>query len=195
MAWDTEATRRKLLEAGSRQFAAAGFAGARLDAIGRDAGVNKERVYKYFGDKRGLFAAVLEHELTELLAGLRIDEPTPEAVGEFAGLMFDRCVARPELPRLLAWESLELDDAVAAAARRPLCAANVVLLRTVLPDLEKRAAEQLLLSVISLVVSWWSLGRLAEVVLAGSTAHPPRGDAGRRTALVGQVTALVRGLG
>jgi AcrR family transcriptional regulator len=194
MAWDTEGTRRKLLEAGTRHFAAAGFAGARLEAIGRDAGVNKERIYHYFGDKQGLFAAVLADELTALLADLRIEEATPEAVGAYAGAMFERCAARPELPRLLAWESLELDEAVAVTLRRPLCSSNVAQLRAVRPDLDPPAAEQLLLSLITLVVSWWTLGRMADVVLGGRSRPGTSGAARRRAAVVAHATSLARGI-
>ncbi|MCD5348909.1 TetR/AcrR family transcriptional regulator [Kineosporia mesophila] len=135
MAWDTEATRQKLLDAGVRQFAAHGFAGARMDAIGRDAGVNKERVYKYFGGQ----AAVLTYELTGLLEGIDITRVGAEVVGEFTAALFDRYRARPELPRLLAWESLELDQAVALERRRPICAGPVECFQTAGPGLDRRA--------------------------------------------------------
>lgn len=190
MAWDTEATRRKLLEAGARQFAAAGYAGARIDAIGRDAGVNKERVYKYFGDKRGLFDAVLAHELAGLLDGLDIGDATPAGIGDFAGRMFDRCRNRPDLPRLLAWESLELDDAVAVETRTPFCRANADCLRVGLPGAGQEDCEQLLLSVIALVASWWTLTHLGPLVLdLGTPDHDVR-----RAHLVAQVTAMAQGL-
>ena len=63
MAWDTEGTKRRILEAAVDEFARLGPDGATIDRIARTAGVNKERVYNYFGDKRGLFAAVLRSEL------------------------------------------------------------------------------------------------------------------------------------
>ncbi|MGX7693738.1 TetR/AcrR family transcriptional regulator [Gordonia polyisoprenivorans] len=185
MAWDTETTRRRLLDAGTRQFAAHGFAGARLDAIGRDAGVNKERVYRYFGDKRGLFTAVLTRELASLLEGVDPAGAGPEAIGRFAGALFDRCAERPHLPRLLAYESLELDAAVGIDARNPMCARNIAGFRAVVPGLDRTAAEQLLFSVISLVVGWWTLSALVQTL-------PVRPDdaASRRAAVVAHATAM-----
>ncbi|MFL6837431.1 MAG: TetR/AcrR family transcriptional regulator, partial [Bradyrhizobium sp.] len=48
---DPAATRRKLLTAARREFAQNGLAGARVDEIAARAGVNKQLVYHYFGDK------------------------------------------------------------------------------------------------------------------------------------------------
>ncbi|WP_226355128.1 TetR/AcrR family transcriptional regulator [Pseudonocardia sp. ICBG601] len=189
MAWDTETTRRKLLDAGVRQFAAHGCAGARMEAIGRDAGVNKERVYRYFGDKQGFFAAVLARELGTMLEGIQVTASGPDAVGEFAGQLFDRCAARPELPRLLAWESLELDHTVAIDRRRPLCAGHAGRLCDALPGLGRSAVEHLLLAVITQIVGTWTLGNIAESVIR---AEP--GLATRRAQLVGGLTAMARGL-
>jgi AcrR family transcriptional regulator len=185
--WDTDATRARRLEAGARQFAAHGLAGARMDAIGRDAGVNKERVYHYFGDKHGLFDAVLADEVGALLEGLEPTAQTAAAVGRLAGTMFDRCAARPELPRLLAWESLELAHPVAADVRRPQCATRVSALRRAVAGTRTTTAEHLLLSTIALVTASWTLARVADLVLTD-----PDDLARRRRMVVAQATALAR---
>src|SRR6202046_543544 len=57
---DPAATRNKLLTAARREFASSGLAGARVDEIAARAGVNKQLVYHYFGDKDALYLAVLE---------------------------------------------------------------------------------------------------------------------------------------
>ena len=57
---DPVATRKKLLTAARLEFARHGFAGARVDEIAERAGVNKQLVYHYFGDKDALYLAVLE---------------------------------------------------------------------------------------------------------------------------------------
>src|SRR6202795_5235111 len=75
---DPAATRQKLLTAARREFAKSGLAGARVDEIAARAGVNKQLVYHYFGDKDALYLAVLEwvyeeirtHERKLNLAGL-----------------------------------------------------------------------------------------------------------------------------
>jgi TetR/AcrR family transcriptional regulator len=61
-----EATRQKLLTAARREFADCGLAGARVDEIAARAGVNKQLVYHYFGDKDALYLAVLEWVYEEI---------------------------------------------------------------------------------------------------------------------------------
>ena len=63
MAWDIERTKRLLLDAGVAEFSAHGLAGARVDRIAAAAGVNKERIYQYFGNKQQFFGEVLLREL------------------------------------------------------------------------------------------------------------------------------------
>ncbi|GAC67010.1 TetR/AcrR family transcriptional regulator [Gordonia soli] len=186
MAWDTEGTRQRLLDAGARQFAEHGFAGTRMDAIGRDAGVNKERVYKYFGDKQGFFDAVLSRELGTLLDGLEGSLADPDAAGRFTGDLFDRCRRQPTLPRLLAWESLEVGHAVALDRRQSMCAAQVTRLESAVSGLDHEAAQHLLLTAITVVVGAWTLGGIAESVLG--TSDP----AARRDQVVQQMRALAR---
>jgi TetR/AcrR family transcriptional regulator len=53
-------TKQILLAVAVAEFAAKGFAGARVDQIARRASVNKQMIYHYFGDKRGLYEAALE---------------------------------------------------------------------------------------------------------------------------------------
>ena len=52
MAWDTEGTRRRLRDAALVEFAARGFDGTTVGSIAERAGVNKERLYSYFGGKQ-----------------------------------------------------------------------------------------------------------------------------------------------
>ena len=57
---DPDATRARILAAAWHEFAQKGFAGARVDAIATRSGANKRMIYHYYGDKEGLFVAVLE---------------------------------------------------------------------------------------------------------------------------------------
>jgi TetR/AcrR family transcriptional regulator len=57
------ATRLRILDAGEREFAARGFAGARLREIGDTAGVQPALIHHYFTDKQGLYRAVLDRAL------------------------------------------------------------------------------------------------------------------------------------
>jgi TetR/AcrR family transcriptional regulator len=57
------ATKQRLLDAGEREFAARGFAGARLREIAEAAGVQPALIHHYFTDKQGLYRAVLDRAL------------------------------------------------------------------------------------------------------------------------------------
>ncbi|WP_053715422.1 TetR family transcriptional regulator [Saccharothrix sp. NRRL B-16348] len=110
MAWNTEETRRRLKEAAVVEFAAHGLAGTRVERIAARAGVNKERLYNYFGDKEQLFHAVLSDELAKIAAAVPFDPESLRDVGEYAGRCFDYHVANPHLVRLLQWEALAYGD-------------------------------------------------------------------------------------
>jgi TetR/AcrR family transcriptional regulator len=57
------ATKQRILDAGEREFAARGFAGARLREIAETAGVQPALIHHYFTDKQGLYRAVLDRAL------------------------------------------------------------------------------------------------------------------------------------
>jgi AcrR family transcriptional regulator len=57
---DAQATRKRVLNAATVEFARHGLAGARVDAIALRAKANKQLLYHYFGSKQGLYLAVLE---------------------------------------------------------------------------------------------------------------------------------------
>jgi len=54
-------TRQVLLEAASEEFAKHGLPGARMHVIVERAGINERMIYHHFGNKDGLYAAVLAH--------------------------------------------------------------------------------------------------------------------------------------
>jgi AcrR family transcriptional regulator len=92
----------RVLRAAALNFAAAGFAGARVDEIARIAAVNKRMLYHHFGDKTGLFRAVL-HGLPSPLAPDAPDSE-PELL---AWLERVRCAWSANEARLLLWSQLE----------------------------------------------------------------------------------------
>jgi len=69
---DATATRERLLDAAEAQFAARGLAGSRVDGIARAAGVNVQLIYRYFGDKDGLYRAAFDRVLGRLAAYLAV---------------------------------------------------------------------------------------------------------------------------
>lgn len=59
MSTSAPSRRDAILAAAEREFAAAGFAGARMERIAAAAKVNKQLLFHYFDSKEGLFAAAL----------------------------------------------------------------------------------------------------------------------------------------
>lgn len=113
MAYDSTATKQRILSAATSEFAEHGVAGARVDRIAAGAQANKRAIYEYFGDKNALFAAVLDHLMAELARAVPPSED--EDVGAYAERLFDYHRAHPEALRLLLWEALELGDAAVPA--------------------------------------------------------------------------------
>jgi TetR/AcrR family transcriptional regulator len=97
-------SRERILEAALREFAAEGFAGARVDAIARRARINKRMLYHYFGDKQGLFREVLRRKLAERAAWLA---SAPEDPVESLSYWFQLACGDPAWVRLLEWEALQ----------------------------------------------------------------------------------------
>jgi AcrR family transcriptional regulator len=107
MPYTPELTKSAIFRAAVSEFAAYGFSGARVDRIAAGAGVDKTALYAYFGNKRELFAAVLERELGELSETLTLDnDDLPQSIGR----LFDYQRAHPEHLRLLMWEALEFGE-------------------------------------------------------------------------------------
>jgi AcrR family transcriptional regulator len=96
--------RERVLQAARKEFAAYGLAGARIDRIARDARASKERLYAYFSDKQALFAAVLDQNLAEFFAAVRL---TPDNIPGFVGAVVDHSKAHPDHLRMLTWARLD----------------------------------------------------------------------------------------
>ena len=98
-------TQKKLLVAARREFAKNGLAGARVDEIAARAGVNKQLVYHYFGDKDALYLAVLEWVYEEIRAQerkLNLEGLPPEqAIKKLIESSFDHLAAHPDFIVLL----------------------------------------------------------------------------------------------
>ncbi len=67
---DPARNRERILAASLEEFARYGLGGARVDRIAERAGANKSMLYYYFGNKEGLFLAVLESRYAPLLRAL-----------------------------------------------------------------------------------------------------------------------------
>jgi len=115
---NSEQARKDILEAAEAVFAEHGFDGARVEAIAKLSGYNVSLLFQYFGDKLGLYSAVLRRANTEttdfqreLLTPILADETLAMQAGAFRALLetavqtvFDYLVQHPRLLRILTWE-------------------------------------------------------------------------------------------
>jgi AcrR family transcriptional regulator len=107
---DPERTRAAILEAATVEITANGLNGARVDEIARRSGINKRMIYYYFGDKEGLYLAVLE----ATYAGIRNAEVSLELANrdpvdgmrELVNFTWNYFLKHPEFLSLLATENL-----------------------------------------------------------------------------------------
>ena len=102
-----ERSRERILAAALKEFAAKGFAGARVDCIARRAAINKRMLYHYFGNKEGLFKAVLRRKITERQAWAETLSGDP---AESLAFWFEAACHDTDWVRLLEWEALQEAD-------------------------------------------------------------------------------------
>jgi AcrR family transcriptional regulator len=104
---DAEATKARIFEAATEEFAAYGIAGARVDRIAQNAHANKQLIYAYFGDKKKLFYKVLDKALVEVAEMVTTDITD---LGRWVDEHIDYHEKHPALLRLLMWEALEVAE-------------------------------------------------------------------------------------
>jgi AcrR family transcriptional regulator len=107
---DPERTRAAILAAATQEFTANGLTGARVDAIASRARVNKRMIYHYFGDKEGLYLAVLEATYASIrVAELELhltDRDPVDGMRELVLFTWRYFLAHPEFLSLLGTENL-----------------------------------------------------------------------------------------
>jgi AcrR family transcriptional regulator len=107
---DPERTRAAILDAATAEITRKGLNGCRVDAIAARAGVNKRMIYHYFGDKAGLYLAVLETTYAAIRhaeIGLKLTDKDPaEAMRELVRFTWNYFIRHPEFLSLLATENL-----------------------------------------------------------------------------------------
>ena len=107
---DPERTRGAILAAATQEFTANGLTGARVDAIAQRARVNKRMIYHYFGDKDGLYLAVLEATYGSIRAAeldLHLTDRDPvDGMRELVLFTWRYFLAHPEFLSLLGTENL-----------------------------------------------------------------------------------------
>lgn len=193
MVRDSGRTKRLLLDAATEEFAQHGLAGARVDRVAAAAGVNKERIYQYYGSKDSLFGTVLEHHLAAVMDAVPLEGEGPEAILDYAARVFDHHAANQTLARLTFWEGLERESHVAEAARREHSERKVDAVVRAYPALGREGAQDLLLTVVTLCNAWPVLR--GTDTLFGSASKDPARTARRRRAVIAAVQGTLDAVG
>jgi AcrR family transcriptional regulator len=106
---DPERTRAVILNAAIAEFTSKGLSGARIDRIAKRASVNKRMIYYYFGNKEGLYIAVLEETYTAIRTaeiGLNLTDRDPaDGMRELVEFTWHYFIDHPEFLSLLATEN------------------------------------------------------------------------------------------
>lgn len=127
---DPDRTRANVLAAAATEFAANGYAGARIDRIASRAGANKRMIYHHFGGKQAVFEAVLADQLTmasatEDLVRLWMHEALERGDGDIVSLAERRRLASDQVEAVRTAQDkgelpANLDPALLAVARLAL---------------------------------------------------------------------------
>ncbi|GAA0238498.1 TetR/AcrR family transcriptional regulator [Cryptosporangium japonicum] len=111
---DADRSRERLLAAAADEFAAAGYAGARVSSIASRAGLNPQLISYYFGGKAGLYRALSER----WLAFEQELEPESKDLPELISAYTRTALEDPRGARLLLWNGLT-DTEESAAGDEP----------------------------------------------------------------------------
>lgn len=107
---DAARTRAEILRVATSEFAARGYAGARVDEIAARTSTTKRMIYYYFGGKEQLYIAVLERayaSIREAEQSLDVEHLQPAAaIRQLAQLTFDHHESNPEFIRLVSGENI-----------------------------------------------------------------------------------------
>ena len=162
--------------------------------IAERAGINKERLYKYFGDKQALFETVRIDELQKLAESVGPPPGGFENIGEFVGRNFDYHVAHPHLVRLLLWEGLAgglvADEAQRATYYQGKTRAYAAAQRAGILD-DDLDPDHLAFLVIGLSAWWVAAPHLARM-LTGADDDDATEHARRRASVVRAAQRLAR---
>jgi TetR/AcrR family transcriptional regulator len=103
------ANEQRILAAAERIFAGAGFSGATMAQIADASGLPKANLHYYFGNKDGLYRAVLARILDDWLApthGITPDADPAQALGNYIRSKMALSAARPHASKVWANEVL-----------------------------------------------------------------------------------------
>jgi AcrR family transcriptional regulator len=191
---DAERTKRLAREAAILEFAEHGQHGTTMERIAARAGVNKERVYSYFGDKAALFAHVVQEEIEKVAVAVPLTIERTEDVGEFAGRNFDYLEAHPHLARLVLWQGLADTGATPDGPIRDALQSKVETVAAAQRDglIDNAIDPAYLVFLLLALTSWWSAAPQTARALTRASPTDPGERARRRAAVVDAAMRLAK---
>lgn len=97
-------TRKKLIEVARRAFAEYGYADTSMDKLTAEAGLTRGALYHHFGDKRGLFAAVVDQFDSQMAEYAQQHREQPDDLWEgllLEGQTYIQNALNPEFQRIV----------------------------------------------------------------------------------------------
>jgi TetR/AcrR family transcriptional regulator len=185
--------RRRILRAATEVFADKGYAGASIADISSAARVTKPMLYYYFGDKAGLFDAVIEQVHGRLQQGLssrvRDGKGAIDQLADIAELVFEATREQPTVSRL---QFSAFFGTSTGAAREILMACAYLVYESILEVVEFGLVRGELRGQADEVATLihGAINMRVMSSFGGDSALPPVVGEGRRT-----ISLLVRGIG
>ncbi len=198
-----EESRAAILKAAAHEFAEHGIAGARTDAIAREANVNKALLYYYFEDKETLYGAVLD----EAFSGLKttvfqvLDGALPprEKILAYVGAYFDFIASNQVYPRLMQREMMraregesQIIDKVIKNYIQPIFARVSEVMREGIAAGEFRPVNPVhfVPSMVAMIVFYFSSAPMMQKIIGFNPLSPQR-IAERRAAVLDFISAAL----
>jgi TetR/AcrR family transcriptional regulator len=196
-----EESRAAILHAAAQEFADHGIAGARTDAIAREARVNKALLYYYFKDKETLYGAVLDDAFSGLKTTVfRVfdsDLSPREKILAYVSAYFDFIASHQLYPRLMQREMMRAReghsqhiDKVIKNYIQPIFIRLSEVIRKGIADGDFRAVDPVhfVPSMVSMIVFYFSSAPVMQKIVGFNPLTPER-IAERRAALLDFISA------
>lgn len=200
---DPEGVRRSILEAARLEFVENGLSGARVDEIAARTATSKRMIYYYFGDKEGLYRAVLE-EMYERIRGLErhLDLATlapEEAIVLLTGFTFDYHAQNPDFVRMVMIENIHHARHLATSDRISSLNLSVIDLireayeRGVAAGVFREGIEAIDIHLTMSALAFYNVSNRASIrQIFGHDMGAPEALARRRAAAIDTVLRLLR---
>lgn len=121
---DPAGSRERLLKAGISLFSTHGPDGVSVKMIAKAARLNRRMVYHYYGNKEGLYVAVLKRVFQDMIKTevelVNLVLPPEELMARMIRTYYEFLATHPELIRMLSWENLRRGRSAKAMDIQPL---------------------------------------------------------------------------